>query len=649
MTARLSLCAAVFGLSSCSTTPVTFDPGLEGLDITAVNPGLVVPGSVIAVQGRSFVGEPWGRSRLRLSGSSGGGSVEVAADARFVDFDRMELDVTGDLIEQLGGNAEFSGTAVIEVDSQVDGETHASPALSISLSVRRQLSPAIDSVASGALIFVNDKIELHGSGLFLTEGEGRTLASIQGCFRPVGQGACESVSGDEVQVVPASEFDRSRGTFAFGPSIAGIRPGTFEGEVRLRNAHATGVQLESDSSAVTYEITEATVFSVTPAAASLGQYVEIAGGGFLGGDSGGLTLLELTGEFLPTGQSSPVPIDPPLLLVPEFLEGRKVRYVLNEDDSLGQTLDLRRVTGSFTGSVNVITSYEADEVRSNTGSFNLGIAPVKQVVFLDFRPSYVESLRHFGLRALDKKIRDRIIEVVERDYATVNLEVRTAKPEDFSLYMEVEISGPDPNGLGLLGYDNTPGKDTGNLRLFDRIGGVNATTQDDGFPGYGGVFIESLFAFSEHPAPFASKIPAADETFDDIFDPFRPDRGGKPVSAADLSGGFSPLTGAAPCPGASRDEEIQCAVWVLGSLIGTTLSHEMGHALGLANPFGEGFHNLSDEPDRLMDSGSERPFAERAELFGHGPARFCQTEYEYLRQILPTAEPTDTTPRPPCF
>jgi hypothetical protein len=239
---------------------------------------------------------------------------------------------------------------------------------------------------------------------------------------------------------------------------------------------------------------------------------------------------------------------------------------------------------------------------------------------------------------------------MERDYTTVNVDVRLEPPTDFALYAEVEIAGPDPNGLGLLGYDNTPGKDNGNERLFDRIGGVNATTQEDGFPGYGGVFIESLFAFSEDPEPFAEKIPAADPAFDEIFDPFRPDRGGRPVVAADLAGNAVPvLTSGEGCPATERSQQIACAVWVLGNLIGTTLSHESGHSLGLANPFSEGFHNFSDEPNRLMDSGGDRPFAERAELFGQGPARFCTTEYEYLRQILPTSQAPDPSPRPSCF
>ena len=70
--------------------------------------------------------------------------------------------------------------------------------------------------------------------------------------------------------------------------------------------------------------------------------------------------------------------------------------------------------------------------------------------------------------------------MVERDYAGINLELRDELPTDFALFSQGELSGPDPNGIGLIGYDNTPGKDEGNLRLYDRIGGVNALTQQGG-------------------------------------------------------------------------------------------------------------------------------------------------------------------------
>ena len=257
--------------------------------------------------------------------------------------------------------------------------------------------------------------------------------------------------------------------------------------------------------------------------------------------------------------------------------------------------------------------------------------------------------QYYGLREVDQLIRERVVEVVERDFAGVNLEVRLEPPDDFSLYSEVEIGGPDPNGRGLIGYDNTPGKDVGNLRLHDRIGGVNATTQQDGFPGFGGVFIESLFVFSEHPGDFAPEVGGQDELFDDVFDEFRPDRGGEPVTSDELTGVVVSVRGQ-DCPAEDRARQIGCAVRVLGSLVGTTVSHELGHSLGLANPGAPEVHNLTDGERRLMDSGGNRTFRERAELAGEGPSVFCDSEFDYLKGNL--AQPRSTArpsgDRPAC-
>ena len=103
------------------------------------------------------------------------------------------------------------------------------------------------------------------------------------------------------------------------------------------------------------------------------------------------------------------------------------------------------------------------------------------------------------MRAVDKKIRERILAVCKRAYEGVNIEFRIEPVTDFALYENVELVGVDPNNMGLFGYDNSPGKDNGNVRLYDKLGGVNATTQEDGYPGYGGVFVRSLMGFSKHP------------------------------------------------------------------------------------------------------------------------------------------------------
>ncbi|RLB64521.1 MAG: hypothetical protein DRI90_04360, partial [Deltaproteobacteria bacterium] len=465
---------------------------------------------------------------------------------------------------------------------------------------------------------------------------------------------CVPLEPTEVVSEPFASFDRTRVVFPFSPHIAGIVPGSFTGTVRLINRHsalAGGVEPDTDTLPTANSIIEPAIVSFAPSTASLGQYVDISGGGFIGvrpGESDAMlatTTIELSGTFTPAGEE---PIAADLSLVPEFVRGQMVRYVVNEEDDLGQSIDLRKVAGSFTGTATPQVQFGQDTVTGTAKTITLGIGHVRQVVWLRFMPTYVESLRHFGVRGLDSRIRDRVFEVARRDYGGVNMDFRATKPDDFALYSIVEIGGPDPNGMGLMGYDNTPGKDDGNLRLHDKIGGVNAITQLDGYPGYGGVFVESLFAFSIHPGSLAQSVEGADPLFDLLFDTFRPDLEGNPVAASELNS-LPELNDSESCPATDRPTQVACAARVLGSLIGTTTSHEIGHSLGLADPGGSAFHNTGDWPNALMDSGHARSFKERAELGGEGPGAFCQISYDYLRLILPTSEPDPMPVRQDCY
>jgi hypothetical protein len=84
-------------------------------------------------------------------------------------------------------------------------------------------------------------------------------------------------------------------------------------------------------------------------------------------------------------------------------------------------------------------------------------------------------------------------------------------------------------------------------------------------------------------------------------------------------------------------------------MLGTTVTHELGHSLGLANPTEPmASHAEGDQPNRLMDAGDARTFTERAELLGDGPGVFCDDEYVYLRGILPSADPPPDVQRPGC-
>jgi hypothetical protein len=63
----------------------------------------------------------------------------------------------------------------------------------------------------------------------------------------------------------------------------------------------------------------------------------------------------------------------------------------------------------------------------------------------------------------------------------------------------------------------------------------------------------------------------------------------------------------------------------MGNMIGGTLAHEIGHSLGLANPY---MDDAGNAPNRLMDAGGDRrsssACASRAKARG-------VDEYTYLR------------------
>ncbi|MBA3540114.1 MAG: hypothetical protein H0T79_10835 [Deltaproteobacteria bacterium] len=637
-----ALVAITFAACASSVSP---DPGLEHIALSKVAPRAVIPGTALALVGESFVDEMWGAATLHLTGEADGQGIDVRWPAKFVDFNTMTVAITSGNLDEVGGAVDFSGTATLEVVATTDGKTYKSMPLDVDLEFRETLTPTPTGLLDG-LHFVNDQIEVDGDGFLLGGDEGVSVARVTGCFTLDSGGGCTPVASVDIPLLPREALSRQHAAFAFAPKIAGIRPGTFTGEVTIVNQQIARPEIAADPINAGFTLVTAQIFTIDPPAASLGQYMFVHGGGFVGGEAGANTELDLAGTFNKTG-GNPAPIA--MTLIPEFVEGKLVRYVLNTDDALGRALDLQTDTGEFTGTITPVVTFNGVTVRGEDTPASLTISPVRQVVFLNFTPSYVEGLRDFGMRAVEKRIRDRIIEVCKQAYKGVNVEFRTEPVTDYALYEHVDITGVDPNDMGLFGYDNSPGKDNGNVRLYDRLGGVNALTQQDGYPGYGGVFIRSLMGFSKHPGAFARSIEGADPLFDQIFDGFRADVDGSPIVGADLASGFEPRTTGTGCPAADRLDQIECGVFVIGNLIGGTLSHEIGHSLGLANPFAEGFHNAGDQPNRIMDSGGDRPFLERAELNDVGPGVFCDDEYAYLRMILPTSEPPNAVERPGCF
>lgn len=682
------------------------DPGLADLALIDVGPGTLVPGSEIVIGGRSLPSPGDGTISVRLRGvikSPHGGTsrFDVRLRAHYVSAVEARLQAGGELFAALGTfDGQIDGQALLMVDSAIDLTTHVTPPLRISLSVARSLSPRVDSIElPGAVakpagardtLHSNDWVVVHGDNLLLQAGEGETTAVLDGCFLPDGQtGICSAVGtlvrGVEVKVRPVSPLDRHVGIFPWLPTIHGIRGGRFVGTLALKNqqtGNAGAARSDPQPVAFTQLLPELT--GLSPAQASLGQYVHLRGAGFIGGESqlfiptpaspspmpagasdpipSQATILRLSGQFMLDGSPIMLPVDLDVVVqwMARYPDGPVGRYVLDETDALGQALaprgGLRQVGGTFTGSATLLLRYGKESVSSKPTAVTLRLLHPKQLVLLTFLPSYQEGLRLYGLRAVDRAVRARVLDVARRDYSGVNVEFRevppdSPPPDDFAHYAIVEVGGSDPNGLGYLGYDNTPGRDVGNARLYDRIGGVNAVTQTDGSPGYGGVFAEQLMGFSGHPGRVEKiKIPTQDaDLFDTIFDPVRPDQGGVPADPIETNN-IPAISGGAVCPALSSDRGrvVSCAIFVLGNLIGTTMTHELGHSLGLANPRNKSgsYHNNGTLPGRIMNPGGLRSFRERAELAGAGPAVFCDTDYAYLQEILPPPSDAPTRPQP---
>src|SRR5690606_16672878 len=111
-------------------------------------------------------------------------------------------------------------------------------------------------------------------------------SDLEGCFTRATSGECAPVGPTEVAAEPVEATDRTRVRFPFSPKVAGIEPGTFTGTVFLRNRHLGGATLESAALGASHSIAPPVISGFSPAVASLGQFVDISGGGFVGPEAG---------------------------------------------------------------------------------------------------------------------------------------------------------------------------------------------------------------------------------------------------------------------------------------------------------------------------------------------------------------------------
>ncbi len=646
--------AALLAVAGCGTEQVVL-PELgppAAASIRRLLPNTVLPGTTLVLEGAGFGGGAVYQLHLRGRVDNQGAEAEQVVGLSVVSGERATGIFNAGHFASLGEGT-FQGKAWIT--ARTAGGSMAGGEVPAKLRLRRVLTPTARAGGS-KLVYLNSRVPVVGNDFLLGGLEGSSQAALKGCFMPDGvTGSC-AAKGRPVDVKlpmkPELEGRRNRAYFEFSPRIGGLRTGTIKATLMVRNVHGGSKVTVSAPVQISGYLDESGVLGVSPASVSLGQYLQIDGVGFVGGKEG-TTAVTFNGTLRDAGAKygKSVTFD----LVTAQLTGYRARYVLEEGLGLGKVIDLRgrTVSGSLLGTWTPTVYWQTGSFRGRTSPLiNLEVGGVKQVVWLRFTDGWSASLRRFGLAAADLKVRARISHVLARDYKGINIEFRTSEPTDFKLYSRVDIGGKDPNGLGLMGYDNTPGKDMDNKRLYDWVGGVNAATQQDGYPGYGGVFLESLLGFSMDPPQGILRSPLRSPLFDQIFDAFRKERGGRELSAAEAASARALQSGAG-CPATGgRGQMVECAIFVLGNVIGTTVAHELGHSLGLSDPAGPAtqYHNPGDGPNRLMDEGAHRPFAERAEIQGQGPAVFCKDEFVYLQKILPLyPKPADpVAKRPGC-
>lgn len=613
----IAIASAAAAAAACATDPAPA-PGRQRPAITAVaSAEIVVEGSLVRVTGLRL--DDLGTSPLlRVEPVAGGPRVDLPSEPSDDPAERLFV-VTGELVAVIG-----EGTH--DVTLTLLGASQPSEPYPYTLGVAGALPLAIDVLPSGD-VHRNELGIVRGDGL-LAPGEGSVTAWFHGTFTPASGGAARDVDAS-LPILPTEPFGRTRGIVRLTTALGGAEPGAFEGTIEVTSAQRSGDSSTVPAQRTTLRFLPPELFAIEPSTASLEQIVTIRGAGFLGGDDepDEATIIQVEGVVTPEGQ--PSMSFGPAALVLSWISGTELRGRLEAtpvDGRLVSSLFGFR-EGTFTGYASAVVIKGTQELSGATVPFSLTLAPVKQVVWLRFLPGFYESLTRFGIAASSGVIEGLVRDRIHGIYDDYNVEVRLERPTDFSEsgYAKLEIGGPDPNGIGLFGYDNTPGKDVGNLRLHDLIGGTNAQTQADGTLGYGGVFVDSFLYWSSHPGLPGDRptgAPDPEPEFDEVFDAVR----ARPATLSEVNGDGDP----------DRVRVVAQAIRALANVVGETAAHELGHSFGLADPYGPAttYHDPYDEPGCLMDSGNDRPFGERAGLDGYTPTHLCHDAPAYLSDVL---------------
>ncbi|MFN3197884.1 MAG: hypothetical protein ACE366_05635 [Bradymonadia bacterium] len=600
-------------LGACSTDPGTNPPGtlFTELPITLdrLEADQVLSGSEVFIAGSGFLTDA--SYEVTVEGTVSGIPLSFTTDATYLSDTRLSMILPpADLDGAIGGLFEGQLSVIMRL---IPDEGRQS--LPVSFELLGDLQPTIAQVP--VAVFPASPIAIQGQG-FIAGAEGRTLVDIEGVFRPEGEGRTVMVNEVSQLAEPperlADRWQRDEIELVLDPAWVGIRPGEFEGRLRVIN-EGNGWSLFSEWIDFNWDLLPPVVQDVSPLQSSRGQRITLIGNGFVGGPYQGSTTVRLDGRFQPLdGEVSDLPPGG-IELAPVWFSGTElgISYSVRYETQLGRCVsgDLGAVPGRVEGTVTPIVEWTNQRIEGTPTPIQFQVLPTRQVVWIKFLPAFTDSLRLFGLRNVSRLIQTRVMNVLRRDYEGINIEFRITEPTDYLSYSIVEVGGPDPNAAQLFGLDNTPGLDNCNQRLDDNLAGRNA----DSNGAFGGIFVESFLQLSPSRG---NDNPLSSPRFDEIFNPI-----------------ISNPVGADEFPGSDRDAAIEEAVYVLGNLIGNTVTHEIGHSLGLPVVAGCGQYHNAPGDSQIMDCGGDRPFEERAEIDGTPRAVFTSANRAYLEEILP--------------
>ncbi len=591
-----------------------------------VEPDRLVPGTVVRLLGTNLAGESGTLTEVELDGTftaTLGAPNPLKASLTTAVDDDGELTILVDQAFQAALGAvegSFQGSISIRVYVGAPPQP-VEIAAPWSFELLTTLVPDLIGFNFGSSdVYPGDAVPVDGDGLLLP-GEGTTEVTIEGTFAfEDGSGTVEYVGGSALRGNLKVAPDRRGGTLLLTEDVFPPTPGIMQdATVSLSTTLTGGLRQEAPATVpATIRMNKPFISGFSPEAPGRGEKVIVEGRGFLPDPK---TLFQLNGKFHPD-RGEPRDVTALLVAPDRWIDGGHVEMgMLTQTAADGSLTGLSAQPGKLQGTVTpFLYPKNGAEIDGLPWQDGFRVGPTRQMVWIRYLPTFVDTLQAlFGLGPVERDVRARVADVTSRDYADFNVEFVEDRPDHFVEYSIIEVGGPDPNSLGLFGLDNTMGKDTENIRLDDVVAGANSESANEGYPAFGGVFVESFIGFSPQSA---EPLPVANDRFDQIFEPFAPFLCGEPVTAAEAIG--------------QGRGGIGEAVRVFGSIIGNTVVHEIGHSLGLTQAVAgkTQFHNLGDNGN-IMDAGTDRSFFERSELDGEGPSGWHEANRAYLQKILP--------------